>query len=192
MTDGPFRNAELPANWKRYGKDLVNDATSEAERVARVSRNIVTDAGADKVSRVVRALKAEAQKAQLNLDPAGTVAAVFEAQPGGDALNFLQRHINANLRDKVPLDTAIDSAMVSSVKDLIQTTKNRIDEECILARDQRREMTSAEYDKGIRRNREAFGAVDADAISRALTFGDKKAFKADTQRKTDIDNDGPK
>jgi len=28
MTDGPFRNSELSAKWKRYGEDLVSDAAS--------------------------------------------------------------------------------------------------------------------------------------------------------------------
>ena len=32
MTDGLFRNAELPGRWKRYGQELVSDGASPEER----------------------------------------------------------------------------------------------------------------------------------------------------------------
>ncbi len=43
MTDGPFRNSELSSRWKRYGKDLVSDATSSEERTAQACHSMLGD-----------------------------------------------------------------------------------------------------------------------------------------------------
>ncbi|TIQ69727.1 MAG: hypothetical protein E5X64_40760, partial [Mesorhizobium sp.] len=43
MTDGPFRNAELPSRWKRYGQELVSDAASPEERTMHACHSMIGD-----------------------------------------------------------------------------------------------------------------------------------------------------
>lgn len=189
MTDGPFRNAELSSRWKQYGKDLVSDATSVEERTTQACHGMIGDVDMPEISGILGAIKAYAERPQMDLDVISSMETLFENCPKSPLVDTFQKHLIANLRDQMPLDTALDQALSGTVSDWIGMTKNRLDEECIRARDLG-DMNLEDYRRGIERNRETFANINPDALSDALTTGDKRAFKQAQQKKTGVD-EGP-
>ena len=82
MSDGPFRNAELPSSWKRYGQDLVSDATSREERTTQACHSMIGDVDMKTFSPLFDELKAHADRPQMDLDPVTAVETIF-----GDSSN---------------------------------------------------------------------------------------------------------
>lgn len=189
MTDGPFKNAELSSRWKQYGKDLVSDAASSDERAAQACHSILGDADMNTLGLLLRALEAHAHQAQVDLDPVSSFEAIFENHSRSPFTDVIQKHLIANLRDQAPPGRALDEALPSAVADLIDTTRNRLDEECIRARD-RSDMTQENCRKGIERNHEAFERINPNELCNALTSGNRHAFKDATRKKDGVD-EGP-
>lgn len=189
MTDGPFRNSELPAKWKRYGDDLVSDAASVDERVRQACDSMMHDLDMKELSPLLRELRAHVGRAQLDFDPSTAIETVFEKHPPSPITDNLQRHLIANVRDQMPKESAFDQAVASSVQDWIGTTKNRLDEECIRARDLG-DMSSESYHKAMERNRETFVAIKQSDLSEALVTNNKRAFALAGQKKGGVD-EGP-
>lgn len=189
MTDGPFKNAELSSRWKQYGKDLVSDATSPDERAAQACHSILGDADMDTLGQLLRALNSYAQQAQLDLDPIASFEAIFENHSRSPFTDIIQKHLIASLRDQETLGRALDRAFPSAIADLIDTTKNRLDEECIRACD-RGDMTQENCRKGIERNHEVFEGIDSNELCHALTSGNRHAFKEAVRKKVGVD-EGP-
>ncbi len=189
MTDGPFRNAELSSRWKRYGEDLVNDAASQGERTAQVCHSMLGDVDLREIGNILKDVRAYAQRPQMDLDPATFVEAIFDNHEKSPFSDHIQKHLIANIQDKMPLAKALDEALVSTVTDRIGITKNRLDEECILARD-RGDLSQKDYRKGIERNREAFANINRAALCDALASGNGRAFRPSLRKKAGID-EGP-
>lgn len=189
MTDGPFRNSELSSRWKRYGKDLVSDATSSEERTAQACHSMLGDVDMKVFSPLLSAVKAHAQRPQQELDPVASIEALFDSHPKSPLTDALQKHLTANLRDHMPSEMALDQALTSTIRDWIDTTKNRLDEECIRARDIS-DMSREDYRKGIERNHETFIAINQSDLYDALISGNKRAFKSSLQKKAGVD-EGP-
>lgn len=189
MTDGPFRNAELSSRWKQYGRDLVSDAASADERTLQACHSMVGDLNVSEISSLLSAIKRHAERPQMDLDVMSSMEALFESGPKPPLIDTLQKHLMANLHDRMPLDTALDQALQSTVGDWIGITKNRLDEECIRARDLG-DMKLEDYRKGIERNAETFAGINRSGLCEALTNGDKRTFKQAQQKKTGI-NEGP-
>ena len=189
MTDGPFKNAELSSRWKQYGKDLVSDAASSDERVAQACHSILGDVDMNTLGLLLSALEAHAHQAQVDLDPVSSFEAIFESHSKSPFTDVLQKHLIANLRDQAPPGRALDEALPSAVADLTDTTRNRLDEECIRARD-RSDMTQENCRKGIERNHEAFERINPSKLCSALMSGNRHAFKEATRKKVGVD-EGP-
>ena len=189
MTDGPFRNAALSSRWKQYGKDLVSDAASAEERTTQACHSMIGDVDVSEISSTLGAIKAHADRPQMDLDVISSMETLFESCPKSPLVDTFQKHLLANLRDQMPLDTALDQALSGTVSDWIGMTKNRLDEECIRARDIG-DMNVDDYRKGIARNAETFAGVSLNALCEALITGDKRAFKQAQQKKTGVD-EGP-
>ena len=189
MTDGPFKNAELGSRWKQYGKDLVSDAASSDERVAQACHSILGDVDMNTLGFLLSALEAHAHQAQADFDPVSSFEAIFESHSKSLFTDVLQKHLIANLRDQAPPGRALDGALPSAVADLIDTTRNRLDEECIRARD-RSDMTQENCRKGIERNHEAFERINPNKLCSALKSGNRHAFKEATRKKAGVD-EGP-
>ena len=189
MTDGPFKNAELTSRWKQYGKDLVSDAASPDERAAQACHSILGDVDMKTLGPLLSALKAHAHQTQVELDPVSSFEAIFEKHPNSPLVDTIQKHLIAQLRDQAPTGRALDRAFQSAVANLIDTTRNRLDEECIRARD-RGDMTQENCLKGIDRNHEAFKKIDSNDLGKALTSGNRHAFKDATRKKVGVD-EGP-
>jgi len=176
MTDGPFRNAQLSGRWKQYGKDLVSDAASTEERASQACHSMIGDVEVGELSSLIKALRAHALHPQMDLDPVSSTETVFERHEQSLLASAVQKHLTANLRGKAPLGDALDDALNSVVSQWIGATKNRLDEECIRARDLG-DMNREDYAKGLERNKETFASVDVDALCKALESGSKNAFR---------------
>jgi hypothetical protein len=134
-------------------------------------------------------LKAHAGRTQMDLDPVSPVETIFESHPTSPLADALQRHLIANLRDQMPIDEALNRSLESTAKEWIGTTKNRLDEECIRARELG-DMKREDYHKGIERNRETFAAIKPNELCDALATGNKSAFRQAVQKKAGVD-EGP-
>ncbi len=189
MTDGPFKNADLSSRWKQYGKDLVSDAASTDERSAQACHSILGDVDMNALGPLLSAMEAHTHLNQLDLDPAASFEATFENHANSPLTDIIQKHLIANLRDHTPPRRALDQALSSAVADLIDTTKNRLDEECIRARD-RNDMTQENCRKGIERNREVFESINPNELCTAMMSGNRHAFKEATRQKVGVD-EGP-
>ena len=189
MTDGPFRNAALSSRWKQYGKDLVNDAICPEERVAQACHSMLGDVDAKAIGSLLSALQADAQRAQIQLDQVSSTEADFDRHAKSPLTDILRKHLIANLRDQMPSDQAREQALWSTVQEWTAITKNRLDEECIRARDVG-DMSHERYRKGIDRNQQTFDAIAVNALCEALLSGNPGAFKQATRKKTGVD-EGP-
>jgi len=188
MTDGPFRNAKLPSCWKRYGQQLVSDAASQEERVAQACLSMIGDAEMETFNPLLRELKAHLERRQMDLDPIPALETIFENHSTATLADALQRHLIANFGDQVSPENALDKALESTAREWIGT-KNRIDEECIRARELG-DMSREDYQTGIDRNRETFSAIKSSDLCDALVTGNKRAFKQAVQKKDGVD-EGP-
>jgi hypothetical protein len=189
MTDGPFRNAELSGHWKRYGRELVSDVANLDERTTQACHSMIGDVDMKAFRPLLKELEAHAQRPQMELDPVMVVETIFENHSTSPLADALQRHLIANLRDQMFPESSLDQALDSTVKEWIGATKNRLDEECIRARDLG-DMRAEDYRKGIERNRETFAAIKSSALCDALTAGNNRAFRQAIQKKSGVD-EGP-
>lgn len=189
MTDGPFRNAELPSRWKRYGQQLVSDAASLEERAAQACHSMIGDVDMQAFSPLLKELKEHVERRQMDLDPVPALETIFENHSTTTLADALQRHLIANFRDQISPEKALDEALDSTAREWISTTKNRLDEECIRARELS-DMSRGDYQKGIGRNRETFAAVKPSDLCDALVAGNKRAFRQAVQKKAGVD-EGP-
>ncbi len=189
MTDGPFRNSELSAKWRRYGEDLVSDAASLDERVRQANDSMMHDIELPEFSPLFRELKAYVERPQLDLDLPSAIETVFEQHQPSPLADNLRRHLLANIQDEIAPEAAFNQAISSSVKDLVGITKNRLDEECIRARDLG-DMSASSYSKAIERNHEAFAAIKPHELSEAIASGNKRAFALSPSKRTGVD-EGP-
>lgn len=189
MTDGPFRNAELSNCWKRYGQDLVSDATSLEERTMSACHGMTDDVDMSTFTPLFNELTAYSERAQLGLDPLAEIETIFDAHPTSPVTDALQKHLASNLRAQISPEQALDRALDSMINERISITKNRLDEECIRARELG-DMNQEDYLKGMERNRETFSAINSSDLYDAWATGNKRAFKQAAQKKTGID-EGP-
>ncbi|HBK07158.1 MAG TPA: hypothetical protein DDZ81_15125 [Acetobacteraceae bacterium] len=189
MTDGPFRNAKLSSRWKRYGEDLVSDAASPKERIAQACHSMLDDFDIKAFSSILSSLRRYVQHPQMDLDPTAPVETIFDNNPRSFLTDSLQKHIAANLRDQLSPEVALHRALGSTVREWIGITRNRMDEECIVARDNR-DMSREEYKKGIERNGVTFAGINPGDLCDALTKGNRQAFKSELRKKAGVD-EGP-
>ena len=189
MSDGPFRNAALSSRWKVYGQKLVSDAMNAEERTAQACHSMIGDVDMKAFHPLFGELKAHAQRPQMDLDPVAAIETIFDNHPTLPLADFLRRNLVANLRDQISPEKALDRALESTTKEWIGITKNRLDEECIRARDLG-DMKLEDYRKGLERNQETFSAIKPDDLCAALVSGTKRAFSEALQKKSGVD-EGP-
>lgn len=189
MTDGPFRNTELSSRWKQYGQDLISDAASAEERTMKACHSMTGDVDMTTFTPLFKELKGQAERVQMSLDPVAEIETIFDNHPTSPIADALQRHLTANLRVQMPPEQALNLALHSMAKERIGITKNRLDEQCIRARDVG-DMSQEDYLKGIERNQQTFAAIKPSELCDAWATGKARAFKQAAQKKTGVD-EGP-
>lgn len=187
MTDGPFRNSALSNKWKQYGQDLVSDAISHDERVKQACHSVLGAIDMKAFERLYRELDARASRDQMDLDAVAATETIFDNCERTTLSDTLERHLLCNLREGLPERKSFDLALERAVSEILDNAKNRIDEECIRARDTG-DMSRSDFHKGLERNKETFEGVDAASLCTALENGNKNAFRRTARRDTD---DGP-
>ena len=185
MTDGPFRNSALSTRWKQYGQDLVSDAASQDERVKQACHSVFGDIKF--FDRLYGELDARTSREKMDLDSVAATETIFDNNERSTMSDTLERNLLCNLREGMPERKSLDLALEQAVGEILANAKNRIDEECIRARDVG-DMSRSDFSKGLQRNRETFAAIDVGSVCAALENGNKDAFRR-TMRK-DV-NDGP-
>lgn len=189
MTDGPFRNAEMSKRLKRFADSLVNDAASSAERISLACDSMLRDLASNNACALLKELKSHTQRQQMELDPVSSADEVFERFPKTPFADTLQKHLTANLQDQMHPEAAFDRALQAATIETIGETQNRINEECIRARDTE-DMSPRQFRQAIERNYATFDAIDTDVICEALLSGNKNAFKNAVRKKKGLE-EGP-
>ncbi|MHA6298763.1 hypothetical protein [Devosia sp. CAU 1758] len=175
MTDGPFRNLPLSTRWRAFGEQLVSDAASPAERINQACHSMMTDAGMKEFSSMVQELSACLAQSQLTLDPVADIEAVIEKHSMSSQADILRRTLIAKIHDGLPPTDALQPAMLATTREWIGIVKNRLDEDCIQARDLG-DMSRSDYQKGLERNAEAFSGIEVERLCQAMRDGDRRAF----------------
>jgi hypothetical protein len=189
VSDGPFRNLKLSNKWKRYGDQLASDAASPEERVEQACGAILGDVDSKSVSALYWELRSMASQSQLDLIPGSTLQLIFDKREPSIFAHKLSRHVVANMQNGDPILQALDAGMVSAISDLLEVTKNRLDEHCIEAR-ALGDMKGEAFHIGLKRNSETFATIDHKAIGEALIAGKTHVFNGPSKRRTGVD-DGP-
>jgi hypothetical protein len=177
VTDGPFRNLRLSTRWKKFGEQLVSDAASPAERVDQACHSMITDAGVKEFSFMVQELSACLARSQLTLDPVADIEAVIERHSMSSLSDIFRRTLLAKIHDGLPQADALQPAMYATTREWIGVVKNRLDEDCIQARDLG-DMSWSDYRKSVERNAEAFSGIDVERLCQAMRDGDRRAFSS--------------
>ena len=159
MTDGPFKNAALPARWKKCGDSLVNDAVSRDERVEYFHNAIMRDLCTKETQELVRDLVLYVKRIQKDLFPRNAVDAIFNDHPKTPQLDILQRHLSANLARPMSVEQAWHLAFDSFVRHEAASSKNRMIEEAYSSI-ARGELKNADLAKVLERNNDTFHRVD--------------------------------
>ncbi len=190
MTDGPFRNAVLSGAWKRYGRNLANDACSLNDRAVQVCRSIVGDIQLKEVNALLSDLKSLAQRSQMDLDPGASIDMIFARHTRSPLIDTLERHFAVQILNGLSLGNALDKVVQRTVSGLIKEAKERMIDECASARD-KGDISLKEYSKLLDRNAEAFNAAMGhhDLMCQALLEG-RKVLKSATRKKDGLE-DGP-
>lgn len=189
MTDGPFTNLRLDSRWKRFAESVQNDAVSESERCALASDALVREILTDLNQALLADLEAYVWQEQLDIDPRFSVERIFDRHSKTPFADILHRELTYLLDGQMRSDAAFGQALEASVSDQISEARNRIEEECIRARESG-EMRQSQFDRTVTEASAAFDALAEDEICKALRAGDKNAFKEAVSKKEGLD-EGP-
>lgn len=189
MTDGPFRNAVLSGAWKRYGRNLANDACSLNDRAVQACRSIIGDIPKE-VKALLSDLKSLAGRPQMDLDPSASIDAIFARHIRSPLTDTLERHLAVQIQDGVRLEVALPHVVQKTVTGLIEDAKERMIDGCVSARD-KGDISLKEFPKILGRSDEAFEQVYGhhDLLCQTL-FEGPKVLKNATRKKDGLD-EGP-
>lgn len=190
MPDGPLKNLNLGSRWKRFVGASHNDAFDSTERCALASDALLRDILTDDLQALLTDLRTHERQPQLDLEPLSSVESVFRRHRKTAFGDILQKEVSFRLCDRMTLSTAVRQALEASVDDQISKARNRVQEECIRARESE-EMRQDEYDRTVTLASAAFDAMANDEFCDALLAGDKNAFENGSSKKTGLD-EGPR
>lgn len=186
MTDGPFKNLKLGSCWRRLAEAVQNDAASPAECGAFASdalaRHLVTKEHAE----VLRELDARLGCGQLELDPLGSVEAIFDRCGKTPFLDSFRKELLFRIANDTPLADALAPALDAAIKNQIGEARNRFQEECIRAHEAG-EMARDAVERAQEKIDTAFDAVESEKVRDALLAGKKDAFEKDLGRGDGVD-----
>ena len=162
MTDGPFKNLKLGKCWKRFAEAVQNEAASPDECGAFASDALTRHLVTNEHVKALREIDAHLGRGQLDLDPLGSVEAIFDRCEKTPFLDALQ-------------------------KEQIRQTRYRFHEECIRAQeDGEMSRDAAKMARG--KVDAAFNTVDCGRVRRALIEGRKDAFEMDVGKSDGVDD----
>jgi hypothetical protein len=186
MSDGPFKNLKLNRRWKRFAEAVQNAAFDHAECCAMASDALVREILTDGVLALLADLQAYASRKQLDLDLLSSVESIFNIHMKTPFTDTMQKEIAFCLSEQaVPAD-AVRQALKASVNEQISEAMNRIEEECIRAREVG-EMWQDQFNHTVKQASATFNTLAIDKICEALLAGNKNAFKKAVSKKVGLD-----
>lgn len=189
MTDGPFKNSELPRLWKRFGEAVLNQAVDDDERCARAARAVLGDLSTEDTESLVSKLQDITEQQQLDLDTASVVESIFDNHAKTPFADLLQKELIFRLRQNVSPKEALSQAIEECVRGHISDAKNRFHEECI-HRVETTDMAQSDCDSAVYRANKILDSLVGKEICDAVAAGNKNAFKKEAAKKAGLD-EGP-
>jgi hypothetical protein len=189
MSDGPFKNLKLDSRSKRFAEAVQNDAEDQESRCALASDAIVNGILRESEA-VIRALQEYGLDGQLDLDPIGSINAIFDACPKSEFGDHLQREIAVRLYEGEASHVAINNGLAAAFETGVGEFRTRTHEACLEAR-RNGEMRRDQFDRFVEGSNQALQGINRARILEALKEGNKSAFKRDVMKKEGLD-EGPK
>ena len=189
MSDGPFKNLELGSRWRRFAAAAHNGAADPTEPCALAADAIVHEILTDETQALLNDLLPYARRDQMDLSPLSSIEGIFHSHSKTAFGDALQREVAFRLADQVPVNDAIDKALEASLHDHVRRARDRIEEECIRAREAG-EMRQDQFPHTVAKANEAFDALPKHDICDALRRGDRSAFKKAASKQSGLD-EGP-
>ena len=186
MTDGPFKNLKLGSCWKRLADAVQNDAASLAECGAFASDALARHLVTAEHAKALQELDAHIGRGQLELDPLGSIEAIFDHCDKTPFLDALQKELLFRAANDTPLGDAIAPALDAAIDTQIREARNRFQEECIRAHETG-ELSRSAPDRVREKIDSAFDAVERAKVRDALLAGKKDAFEKDLGRSGGVD-----
>lgn len=175
MSDGPFKNTNLPRRWKRYMEALANDAVSAEERRAKAADAVSNDILSDNPQALLSDLQAYGDRPQLDLDTVLSVEGIFDSHAKTPFADILQKKVVYYLANNEAPGAALTKGMNEAVCGQIAMTRTRLQEECIRAADVC-DMQQNACHRAMERMRVDFNQLNVAGICDAALVGNKKAF----------------
>ncbi|MDE0219021.1 MAG: hypothetical protein OXJ90_07105 [Spirochaetaceae bacterium] len=189
MSDGPFKNVELGSRWKRFAAAAHNDAADPTERCVLAADAIVHEILTDETQALLSDLFAYVREDQLDLTPLSSIERIFHSHHKTAFGDSLQREVAYRLADDMPVSDAIDQALEASFDDHHRRARDRIEEECIRAREVGA-LRRDQFPHTVARANAAFDALPKHEICDALRRRNKSAFKTAASKHSGLD-EGP-
>lgn len=186
MTDGPFKNLKLGSCWKRLEEAVQNDAASPEECGTAASDALARHLVTKELAKALQEIDAHLSQGQLELDPLGSVEAIFDRCEKTPFLDIFQKELLYRAANDTPLGDAIAPALDAAIDTQIEETRNRFHEECIRAQEAG-EMNRSEAERAREKIDVAFDAVERGKVRDALLEGKKDAFEKDLGRSDSVD-----
>ncbi|MCF1742045.1 hypothetical protein [Paradevosia shaoguanensis] len=186
MTDGPFKNLKLGSCWKRLAEAVQNDAASLADCGAFASDALARHLVTTEHAKALQELDAHIARGQLELDPLGSIEAIFDHCDKTPFLEVLQKELLFRAANDTPLGDAIAPALDAAIDTQIGEARNRFQEECIRAQEAG-ELSRSAADRVREKIDSAFDAVESAKVCDALLSGKKDAFEKDLGRSDGVD-----
>lgn len=186
MTDGPFKNLKLGSCWKRLEEAVQNDAASPEECGAFASDALIRHLVTKEHDKVLQEIDAHLDRGQLELDPLGSVEAIFDRCEKTPFLDVFQKELLYQTASDTPLGDAKVPALDSAIDTQIGELRNRFHEECIRAQEAG-EISRDAADRARQKIDSAFDAVESGKVRDALLAGKKDAFEKDLDRIDGVD-----
>ncbi|MGL5445976.1 MAG: hypothetical protein ACRDBL_01550 [Rhabdaerophilum sp.] len=187
MTDGPFKNLKLGNCWKRLVDAVQNDAASSEECRAVASDALARHLVTKEHIKAINELDAHLSKGQLELDPVGSIDAIFDRCGKTPFLDALQKELAYRTANDTPLSDAVAPALDAAIALQIGETQSRFHEECIRAYEDG-EISRSASDNARRKVDVAFDALDYGKVRTALIEGRKDAFESDFGKSDGVDD----
>lgn len=190
MSDGPFKNLKLGSRWKRFAEAVQNAAFDHAACCAMASDALVREILTKGVQALLADLQAYASRKQLDLDPLFSIESIFNLHMKTSFTDTLQKEVALGLSEQAAPADAIWQAMKACASEQMSEAMNRIQEECIVAREFG-VMWQDQFNNTIKQASATFNELDIDKICEALLNGNKNAFKDAVSKKEGLDEGAP-
>lgn len=188
MTDGPFKNLQLTKRWKKFAELAHNETVEPDNKRVAACNAIVRDVLIESNRALLSTLVTHFSRAQLELDLASSVEAIFSCHSKSPFGDSLQRELAFRLNGSMPM-AAYDEAIKATVIQYAKEVGNRIEEECLRSHELG-DMKRSDLSLTVSQAKSTLNSLDIDKLSRVILSGDKDAFKEAASKQEGID-EGP-